>query len=140
MDPDIVKAKLESLARCIRRIEDSCPDSIQGLSENIDAQDIVVLNLERAVQISVDIGSHILLDFPVPSPDSMAGVFLALGKAHVIDDALAARLAKTAGFRNIAVHEYASIDWSIVYAIATTRLNDFREFARRIVRLLDMRK
>jgi uncharacterized protein YutE (UPF0331/DUF86 family) len=137
MDPDIVNAKLESLARCIRRIEDRCPDSLQGLSENIDAQDIVVLNLERAVQIAVDIGSHILLDFPVPSPDSMAGVFLALGKAQVIDDALATRLAKAAGFRNIAVHEYASIDWSIVYTIVTTRLDDFRDYARTIARLLE---
>ncbi|GAB1482760.1 hypothetical protein MASR2M78_15760 [Treponema sp.] len=52
---------------------------------------------------------------------------------------LAERLSKAAGFRNIAVHEYASIDWNIVYAIVTTRLDDFRDFTRAVLNYLEGR-
>ena len=49
MEPDVINAKLESLARCIRRIETRCPVSAEALKGDLDAQDIVVLNLERVV-------------------------------------------------------------------------------------------
>ncbi len=136
MDPDVIKAKLESLSRCVLRIESRRPSSAQALATDLDAQDIVSLNLERAVQLAVDAGSHILIDQDGASPESMAGVFMALGDAGVLDKPLAARMAKAAGFRNIAVHEYASIDWTIVYSIITTRLDDFRLYAGALMRLL----
>lgn len=136
MDKDVVRTKLESLSRCISRIESKTPESLDAFRSDLDAQDIIVLNLERSVQLCVDLGSHALLDCSVPSPDSMAGTFLALGEAGVLTRDLAQRMSKAAGFRNIAVHEYASMDWGIVYSIITTQLSDFREFAAAFVKLI----
>jgi uncharacterized protein YutE (UPF0331/DUF86 family) len=136
MDKDVVRTKLESLSRCILRIEDKTPASLDAFRSDVDAQDIIVLNLERAVQLCVDLGSHALLDCSVSSPDSMAATFLALGEAGVLTRDLAQRMSKAAGFRNIAVHEYASMDWSIVYSIITTQLDDFREFAAAFVKII----
>lgn len=133
MDEEIIKAKLESLARCIARIEGRTPSSAEALATDLDAQDIIALNLERAVQLCVDAGSHILLDYSLPSPETMAGVFTSLGRAGILPPPLADRLAKSAGFRNIAIHQYESIDWGIVYSIVTTRLDDFRSFAGAIL-------
>ena len=45
----------------------------------------------------------------------------------------ALHMAKAVGFRNIAVHEYASIDWDIVFAIVTRHLGDFRKFTAEIL-------
>lgn len=56
----IFAEKLESLRRCIKRIEDKKPASVNLLRQDQDLQDILVLNLTRAVQLSVDIGSHII--------------------------------------------------------------------------------
>jgi uncharacterized protein YutE (UPF0331/DUF86 family) len=128
MDKDIVRAKLESLSRCIGRIESKTPASVEALRVDLDAQDVIALNLERAVQLCVDLASHALMDFSVPSPDSMAGAFLALGEVGLLTYPLAQRMSRAAGVRNIAAHEYASMDWGIVYSIVTTRLGDFREF------------
>ena len=44
---------------------------------------------------------------------------------------------KAVGFRNIAVHNYESINWAIVFAIATEHLKDFEEFAAAVARLSD---
>lgn len=129
MDRDIVATKLESLGRCIARIESKTPASLEALRADLDAQDVIALNLERAVQLCVDIASHALIDYSVPSPDSMAGSFIALGEVGLLTPRLAQRMSKAAGFRNIAVHEYATMDWAIVYSIVMTRLRDFREFA-----------
>jgi uncharacterized protein YutE (UPF0331/DUF86 family) len=46
--------------------------------------------------------------------------------------ALAGRLKKAVGFRNIAVHSYEAINWQIVHTIAKRHLDDFSEFAKAV--------
>ncbi len=49
MDKDVVLNKLESLRRCIRRVQDKTPESPDVLAEDYDCQDIIVL--KRTVRI-----------------------------------------------------------------------------------------
>ena len=130
MDREVVEQKLESLRHCVRRIEAKCPADAQTLVTDADLQDIVSLNLSRAVQVCVDIGAHLISGMEVPPPDTMGQTFDLLAQAGVITAALATRLKKAVGFRNIAVHSYEAIDWRIVLSIATSNLTDFSEFAR----------
>lgn len=136
MDPDIIKNKLESLHRCLSRIKTHTPASVSELEDNIDAQDIIILNLERTVQLCVDIGSHILTDVSANAVDTMASVFTELAKNKIISNELSLNLARAVGFRNIAVHEYSELDWNIVYAIITRHLDDFYEFGRIVLGFL----
>jgi uncharacterized protein YutE (UPF0331/DUF86 family) len=130
MDREVVEQKLESLRRCLRRIEYKCPSEAQTLIEDIDLQDILALNLSRAVQICVDIGTHLIASMEVPPPDTMGQTFDALAGAGILSETLASRLKKAVGFRNIAVHNYENINWIIVHSIARHHLVDFSEFAR----------
>ena len=57
MDQVILDQKLESLRRCIKRVEEKTPSHVSQLIKDEDIQDILVLNLTRAVQLCVDIGS-----------------------------------------------------------------------------------
>jgi uncharacterized protein YutE (UPF0331/DUF86 family) len=57
MDREVIEQKLESLRHCVRRIESRCPADAQTLASDPDLQDIVALNLSRAVQVCVDIGA-----------------------------------------------------------------------------------
>lgn len=132
MDKEVIEQKLESLRRCLQRIEDKCPPDYRILEEDPDLQDIMVLNLTRAVQLCVDIGAHLVSQLDVPAPDTMGATFDALAKAGVISDALALQLKKAVGFRNIAVHNYEAINWQIVQRIATDYLQDFSLFSRKI--------
>ncbi|MBR1403717.1 MAG: DUF86 domain-containing protein [Treponema sp.] len=129
MDTDVLNNKLESLAKCVKRIESKMPQNLEQLENDIDMQDIIVVNLERAVQICVDIASHILLDYEQTAVQSMAENFTALAKHSVIPAELAESLAHAVGFRNIAVHQYQSLNWAVVYSIITKNLTDFRSFA-----------
>ncbi len=133
MDEAVVLNKLESLRKCISRIEDKTPATVEYLIGNLDIQDIITLNLERAIQVCVDIGLHIISGQDIPVPDTMAQTFAALYDAGYLDETVAERMAKAVGFRNTAVHAYQEIDWKIVYCIITEHLNDFRNFAEQII-------
>ena len=130
MDRLIVERKLDSLPRCGARIADRCPQSIAALTADIDLQDVLVLNISRAVQLCVDLASHLISDLRLPPPDTMGEAFDRLLQAGILDPGLALRMKKSVGFRNIAVHAYDQIDWGIVFAIASRHLQDFKDFAR----------
>ena len=136
MEAEVLYAKMESLNRCIDRIQSKTPETLEELMDDLDGQDIIVLNLERAVQQSVDMGLHILVDYNGSNAASMADVFLELEKNKVIEKKLAEKLIKAVGFRNIAVHEYRSLDWKILWSVIQHHLNDFKEFNRAVLALI----
>ena len=136
MDRDVVTAKLESLRHCVERVRTRTPASVEELSSCYDAQDIICLNLERAVQACVDIAAHIVSDTECTVPDSMAGTFDALERQGVLSRDLTERMRRAVGFRNISVHAYQTLDWEIVYSIATERLGDFVEYGLAIEAVL----
>jgi uncharacterized protein YutE (UPF0331/DUF86 family) len=105
------------------------PSDAAILTSDFDIQDIISINIERAVQVCLDIAAHIGADFDDIAEFSAAGTFLELAKHKVISDELGTKLARVAGFRNLLVHRYASIDWTRVYSSLTSELGIFRSFA-----------
>lgn len=130
MDRAVIELKLESLRRCLARIRSKQPFTPEQLASDYDLQDIVSLNLTRAVQLAVDIASHQVAGLDVPAPTTMGESFDRLAQAGLIQNDLAARLKAAVGFRNIAVHNYSIMNWATVHAIVNTHLNDFDEFAQ----------
>lgn len=133
MDREVIEQKIESLRRCVERVHQKCPATAHALASDPDAQDILTLNLTRAVQLSVDIGAHLIAARDNPAPDTMGQTFDVLSDMGVITQELALRMKKAVGFRNIAVHNYEAIDWQIAHTIATRHVNDFAEFAAAVV-------
>ena len=130
MDREMIVEKLESLRRCVQRVSEKCPPDAEALLLDFDLQDIIALNLSRAVQLCVDIGTHFIADLEVQPPDTMGKTFDTLSDAGVIDEVLANQLKKAVGFRNTAVQNYEPVDWAIVHSIALNHLDDFSNFAR----------
>jgi uncharacterized protein YutE (UPF0331/DUF86 family) len=137
MDRLIVERKLDSLQRCLGRIASKRPATVEALEADVDLQDVLVLNLSRAVQICVDLATHLISGMAVSPPTTMGEAFDRLAENAILDDVLTLRMKKAVGFRNIAVHAYEAIDWAIVFAISTRHLDDFEEFARTIASQLD---
>lgn len=129
MDRDVIEQKIESLRRCVARVRLKCPATADALANDVDAQDILTLNLTRAVQLCVDIGAHIIAARDNPAPDTMGQTFDVLAALGLISPELAVRMKKAVGFRNIAVHNYEAIDWQIAHAIATRHMENFTAFA-----------
>ena len=136
MDRDIIMRKLDSLARCVRRIEEKRPATLDELLKDVDIQDILSINLERAVQVAVDIGAHVIADLSVPPPRTMGDVFAVLTAEKLIPEESGLALRRAVGFRNLSVHAYDQVDWERVFDIVHQRLDDFRKFADAIAHIV----
>lgn len=132
MDQRIIEEKIESLRRCVRRIETKRPRRVEVLQDDWDIQDIIALNLTRAVQLCVDIAAHVVAESDQAPPETMGEAFEHLHKMGVLDHDLSERLKGAVGFRNIAVHNYRTIDWQIVFSIIHEHLDDFRQYAKAV--------
>ncbi|MDT8283784.1 MAG: DUF86 domain-containing protein [Gammaproteobacteria bacterium] len=136
MDKLVVEQKIESLRKCLLRVEKRCPNSLENLLSDVDAQDVLVLNLSRAVQLCVDISLHILSGRNQPVPETMGQAFTELAAENIINNDLAEKMRKAVGFRNIAIHNYEEINWAIVHAIAKEKLIDFKQFAKQVLSVI----
>lgn len=117
MDREVIEQKIESLRHCVGRVRQKCPASADALASDADAQDILTLNLNRAVQLCVDIGAHLIAGRDNAAPDTRGQTFDVLTELGVISPELAGRMKKAVGFPNIAVHNYEAIDWQIAHAM-----------------------
>lgn len=71
--------------------------------------------LQITVQALLDAGAHILSGRFKESPREYAEIVPQLARHAVIDAALGDRLLHIAGFRNILVHEYGTVDYALVH-------------------------
>ena len=92
MDAGVINDKLDSLMRCTARIEDWQPSNLEALQANVDQQDILTLNLTRAVQLCVDIATHITTAAGSSKPATMGESFRQLRELGVLDQYLSEQL------------------------------------------------
>jgi uncharacterized protein YutE (UPF0331/DUF86 family) len=128
----LIDEKIDSLFRCLERVREKTPATLEELLTDLDRQDIIVLNLERAIQICVDIAAHLIAYTPLTFPPTMAQSFESLASAGLISHETSERMKKAVGLRNILVHEYKRVDWSIVWEVITHHLDDMAGYAQQV--------
>jgi uncharacterized protein YutE (UPF0331/DUF86 family) len=126
-DRDVVLAKVVAIQRCLRRIKDVTGFDPARL-DDLDVQDIFVLNLQRAIQSSLDLATHIIASEGLGISDTVRGTFILLANAKIITKTFSKKMQSMVGFKNIAIHEYQALDVNILKAILTKHLKDLEQF------------
>ena len=137
VDRDVVTAKVATIDRCLQRISETRGERSVVLLP-VEVGDIVVLNLQRAVQAAIDLATHVVAAEGYALPDSVAAFFSVLDGHGILEHSLAERLRRMVGFRNIAIHDYRALDAGIVEAIVSRHLTDLRLFAAQMVDRFDI--
>ena len=132
VDQDIIIEKTAIIQRCLKRISE-VTQLLPGSLDDINIQDIYVLNLQRAVQASIDLAAHIIADEGLGLPGSLREHFTLLAQNKIITEALCKNMIAMVGFRNIAVHEYQKLDEEILKSILQHNLQDFETYYREIL-------
>jgi len=136
MNDDIIVNKIETIRRCLNRIEEEYNGYESELESNYTKQDSIILNLERAAQASIDLSTHIIRINRLGVPKTSRDVFTLLQSNKTITLKTAEQMKKMVGFRNIAVHDYQNIAIDIVRNIIENNLIDFECFITEICSLL----
>ena len=84
--------------------------------------------LQLAIQAALDVASHVVSDESLGEPQTNRHLFDLLARAGWLDAALAERLSRMAGFRNVLVHGYDDVDLAVVEDIVRQRLDDLLQF------------
>jgi uncharacterized protein YutE (UPF0331/DUF86 family) len=131
---DVVINKAAIIENCIKRIHEEYDGHEEELENNFTKQDAIVLNLQRACEAAIDIGTHIIRSKRLDIPQTMRDVFVILEKNKIIPAELSKKLQAMIGFRNIAIHDYRTINLAIVKSIIRHNLADFIEFKKLVLK------
>ena len=130
MADDVSINKAATLERCVARVRDEYAGNEANLFSDQTRQDAIILNLQRACEAAIDLAMHRVRLHRLGVPQESRDAFSMLVEAGRLDPVLAGRMAKMVGFRNVAVHDYRSLNLGIVKSIVTERLDDFLALAR----------
>ena len=136
-DKDVVMAKISIIQRCLRRIKEITHLNPESLDDLL-IQDAFLLNLQRAVQASIDLAAHIVASESLGLPSSLKDNFRLLFENKIIDKNISQKIQKMTGFRNIAVHDYQSLNINILKSILSKNLKDLEDFYTSILSYYDL--
>lgn len=130
---DIVMNKAEIIERALARVQHTYVQHYDDLEASFDAQDVILLNLQRACEASIDLAMHIVRIRVLGLPKDSKSAFDMLHQADEISADMANQLKHMIGFRNIAVHDYRALDWAIVRNVIEKNSKDIKAFARLMI-------
>ena len=111
--------------------------------DELENSDVLLTFVERklqlAAQVCIDLGNHLISYFGFETPKDYKEIFQILVKEGVISKDLSSNMRRMAGFRNILVHDYLSVDIGKVAEVLDTGLRDFDDFSTAVVEFFEKR-
>lgn len=134
VDRPLLAKKVAAIRDAVARIRSVLPAARDEFLADRTAREVVILNLFVALQDSLDLATHWVADEGWDVPQTYRDVFVALADYGVLHRDLAERLAAAAGLRNLVAHRYGILDWSRVFALASSELDDIERFCAALSR------
>jgi uncharacterized protein YutE (UPF0331/DUF86 family) len=133
MTDDVLVNKAASIERCVGRAREEYLKDPSSFATDITRQDAAIMNIQRACKAALDMGQHLIRRERLGSPQSARGVFDMLAENGWIEPSLAGGLKRMVGFRNIAVHQYQTLQLPITISIITGHLDEFLRYSKEIL-------
>jgi len=133
MADDVLINKAATIERCVARAREEYAADPEGFAENFSHQDAAILNIQRACEAALDMGLHIIRRERLGVTQSTRDTFTLLAQAHWLTPAVAEQMKRMVGFRNVAVHDYQSLQLPITLNILTHHLDDFLVFSHEML-------
>jgi uncharacterized protein YutE (UPF0331/DUF86 family) len=110
-----IERRLDELNERLTRLEAIKDRPRSEFDQDPYLRDIAERNLEVAIQCCIDISNRVISLEKARKPVDYYEAISILGELGVLPPDFARHLAPIAGFRNILIHEYLSVDWEQVY-------------------------
>ena len=134
IDKNVILDKASGIERHLKRIESKRSIALDEFLNDMDLQDILLFNLQVAIQNCIDMASHIISDENLGVAGSTSEIFYLLQENNYINAELTRKVIGAVGLRNLLVHEYGNFDLKKVYKIIQDDVDDLREFITSILK------
>ena len=125
---ELIKQRLNQLSISLNKIERFKNISLEEFLQDDIIQDVVEYNLFIAINMMIDIATHIVVDNNIGKPETLGEAFNILNKEKYLSDNETKTYRNMVGLRNILSHEYIKIDKKIIYDILQNNLIDIKKF------------
>jgi len=133
MVDDVLLNKVATVQRCVARVREEYDKGPETFASDHTRQDAAILNVQRACEASLDIAQYIIRRDKLGVPQSARSALALIAQAGWVDETLSSNLKNMVGFRNIAVHEYQTLQLPILVSIITKHMDDFLIFTREVL-------
>ena len=125
-DPELIAKRLAIIETCVRELRELAHPP--AIPTDVREARFVEHTLQIAIQAALDTASHIVSDERLGEPRTNRELFDLLERAGWIEPVLAGALRDMAGFRNILVHGYDTVDLAIVQDVVERHLDELLQF------------
>ncbi len=135
LDKERILCKIDELDTYIAEIRQISPtnfDEYQEIKTKRSCERLLQLAIECVIDICKLFVSGLRLGLPTEEND----IFNKMLKKGILSKEMVSILKEMRGFRNILVHEYATIDDELVFDVVKKRLSDFEKFRKEILKYL----
>lgn len=133
MADDVLVNKAATIERCVARAREEYHRDVASFATDFTRQDAAILNIQRACEAALDMGQHLIRREKLGVPQSARDVFALLAQGGWVDAALVDPLKRMVGFRNVAVHDYQSLQLPITVRIIEAHLDEFLRYSQAIL-------
>lgn len=134
MVDDVLINKAATIERCVARAREEYQRDPASFAGDFTRQDAAIFNIQRACEAALDMGQHLIRRERLGVPQSARDVFVLLAQGTWIDSPLADAMKRMVGFRNIAVHDYQTLQLPITVAIIENHLDDFLHYSQALLK------
>lgn len=135
LDRDRILAKIAEMDSYLGELTQVSPatfDEYQTIEKKRSCERLLQLCIESAIDMCKMLVSGLKLGLPSDEND----LFSKLHAKRIISKEMAKTLREMRGFRNILIHEYATVDDEAVYSYVRMNLHDFEDFKKQVLAAL----
>lgn len=138
---EFVNRKLQLIAEDLERLIQFKDETLESLKMDDVKLAAVERMLERIIMRAIDVNEHLISELGVGEGKTTRltyrDTFLLLAALRIYPDDFAEHIARSAGLRNILVHDYNDADRKIVHASIKSCLQDYHRYVEFIRSFLD---
>jgi len=132
LDAEIIRRKLVVIMENLIALESVKDISVEEYVRDLFKRKAVERLLQELIEAAIDINIHIIAQSGSAVPDDYFKSFIKAGELKILSVDLAEKLAPSAGLRNRLVHEYDSLEHSLVLEAVKIAENLFPEYMKQI--------
>lgn len=124
----IIENKISDARKYLKILERYKKYSKEEILNDIDIKGALERYLYLAAQSVIDLAEAIIAYKKFRKPTTLSDTFYILNEENVITADLMEKMIKMTGFRNTIAHDYAKLNYDIVYNTLHNNLADIEEF------------
>jgi uncharacterized protein YutE (UPF0331/DUF86 family) len=114
IEEEIIRRKLATIVENLKALDPIGQMSLGEYFQELYKRKATERLLQELIEAAIDINTYIIVQTGNKVPDDYYESFIVLGELNIISSQLAEKLAPSAGLRNRLVHEYDTLEHSMV--------------------------